>query len=105
MSLPYGFDMGLMTEIDAARDLSKDGYHSEFANSVTLSRNIIGKLAGYVEFFSRVSSESGSSWIGMFDVGFTYGLAENIQLDAGANIGLTRAAEDINPFVGLSWRF
>ena len=105
MSLPYGFGMGLMTEVDAARDLSKNGYHPEFANSVTLSRDIIGKLAGYVEFFSRVSSESGSSWIGMFDVGFTYGLAENIQLDAGANIGLTRAAEDINPFVGLSWRF
>jgi hypothetical protein len=104
-SLPYGFGMGLMTEIDAARDLFHDGYHPEFVNSVTVSRDIVGELAGYVEFYSRVSSESGSSWIGTFDFGLTYGLSENVRLDAGANIGLTRAAEDINPFIGLSWRF
>jgi hypothetical protein len=43
--------------------------------------------------------------IGTVDAGFTYALTEDIQLDAGVNIGVTRAADDWNPFLGLSWRF
>jgi len=39
------------------------------------------------------------------DFGLTYALTKNIQLDAGINIGITRAADDWNPFVGVSWRF
>jgi outer membrane putative beta-barrel porin/alpha-amylase len=37
--------------------------------------------------------------------GLTYWLSDNLQLNAGVNIGLTRAADDYNPFVGLAWRF
>jgi hypothetical protein len=29
---------------------------------------------------------------------------QDIQLDGGINVGLTRAAEDVNPFLGLSFR-
>jgi hypothetical protein len=39
------------------------------------------------------------------DFGLTYELTPNIQLDAGINVGVTKAAPDFNPFVGLSWRF
>ena len=42
---------------------------------------------------------------GTVDLGLTYGLTDNIQLDAGVNIGLTASADDINPFLGLSLRF
>jgi hypothetical protein len=37
--------------------------------------------------------------------GFTYALTRDIQLDAGVNIGLTDAADDVNPFLGLSLRY
>ena len=40
-----------------------------------------------------------------FDTGLKYLSAENVQLDAGVNIGLTEAAEAIQPFLGLSVRF
>jgi hypothetical protein len=74
-------------------------------NSITISRDIIGDLAGFVEFFSAVSTEEDSEWIGTVDVGLTYALTEDIQLDAGVYIGVTRSADDVNPFLGLSWRF
>jgi hypothetical protein len=32
-------------------------------------------------------------------------LTQDIQLDGGVNIGATRTAPDVNPFVGLSFRF
>ena len=62
-------------------------------------------LAGYVEFFSLVSAETGSDWVGTVDIGITYALSDNIQLDGGVNLGVTRSADDINPFFGISWRF
>ena len=105
VSLPAGWGMGLMTQFDLVRDGDDSGYHSEFVNTVTLSHDIVGKLGGYVEFFSSVSTERGSGWVGTVDLGLTYALTDDIQLDAGINIGVTRAADDWNPFVGLSWRF
>jgi hypothetical protein len=105
VQLPLGIGMGLMTELDVARNFAKEGYHPEFINSITFSRDIIGKLAGYAEFFSLVSTESGSAWIGSIDVGLVYALSSDIQLDAGMNFGVTRRAEDLNPFLGVTWRF
>lgn len=106
VELPAGWGMTLMTEVDFPRDEPDDGsYHASFVNSVTFYHDICGKLGGYVEFYSEVSTEEGSRWIGTVDLGFTYGLTDDIQLDAGVNIGVTDAADDINPFIGMSWRF
>ncbi len=105
VALPGGWDMGWQTEADFRRDESGNDYHAEFINSITFSHDIAGQLGGYVEFFSNVSTESGSCWVGTVDLGLTYALAENIQLDAGCNIGITRSADDLQPFTGLSFRF
>ena len=105
VELPAGWGMGLMTQLDIVRDGASSSYHPEFVNTVTFGHDIIGDLGGYVEFFSSVSAERGSSWVGTVDLGLTYALTKNIQLDAGINLGVTRAADDWNPFVGLSWRF
>ncbi len=107
VELPLDFGMGLMTEFDCNRDATGNGHHAEFVNSITFShdRVVVKDLGGYLEFFSLVSSERGSRWIGTVDLGLTYGLSEHVRLDAGVNIGVTKAADDVNPFVGLSWRF
>jgi hypothetical protein len=104
-ALPYGWGMGLMTQVEFNRDEGGRGHHGAFVNSITFSHDIIGNLAGYAEFFSSVSAESGSDWVGTADVGFTYGLTKDIQLDAGVNLGVTRSADDVNPFLGISFRF
>lgn len=101
VELPYGWGMGVMTEIDIA--YREDGsYGPDFINSITLSRDIVGNLAGYGEFFSQLSD---GELIITLDAGLTYALTEDIQLDFGCNFGVTEAAEDFQPFVGLSIRF
>ena len=105
VELPGGWSLGLMTEVDFLRDEAGAGHHAEFINTITFSHEIAGELGGYMEFFSAVSTESGARWVGTVDLGLTYKLTANIQLDAGCNFGVTRAADDLNPFVGLSWRF
>jgi hypothetical protein len=105
VELPKGWGMGLMTEFDFLRNDADSGYHTAFINTVTFGHDIYGKLAGYCEFFSEVSTEHDSRWVGTVDLGLTYGLTDDIQLDTGVNIGVTKSADDFNPFVGLSWRF
>ncbi len=97
--------MGAMTEFDFIHNSLTSGYHTGFINSITFGHAIIGKLHGYLEFFSNVSTEHTSGWIGTVDCGLTYLLAENIQLDAGSNFGVMDAAYDINAFSGISVRF
>lgn len=105
LTLPAEIWLGMMTEIDIVRDDDNSGNHSEFVNSVTLGHAIVGELAGYVEFFSSISAQSSSEWIGTFDAGVTYGITPDVQIDVGLNIGVTNSADDLNPFTGLSWRF
>ncbi len=105
VELPGGWGMGVMTEFDFMQDADGSGHHAEFINTITFGHDIIGRLGGYVEFFSAVSTEADAEWVGTVDLGLTYGLTDDIQLDAGVNLGVTRSAEDVNPFLGLSIRF
>jgi hypothetical protein len=105
LELPAGFGLGSMTEVDYIRNVARSGHHPEFVNTITLGHGLGFELEGYIEFFSSVSTERNSSWIGTVDVGFTYALTPTIQLDAGINLGVTRAADDLNPFVGISFRY
>ena len=104
VSLPAGWDSTVMTELDILRDGNNAGYHAEFVNTITFAHDIYGPLGGYVEFFSLVDTDGGE-WIGTVDGGLTYAVTPDFQLDAGINVGVTRSAPDINPFVGLSVRF
>lgn len=103
--LPARWGMGAMTEVDFIEDADGSGHHAEFINTLTFGHDIVGNLAGYIEFFSLVSTDDKSPWIGSVNFGCTYGLTEDIQLDAGINIGVTSSADDLNPFCGISWRF
>lgn len=105
LKLPGEFELDAMTEFDALHNGTR-GYHLNWVNSVALHRDLIkDKLNGYVEFFGSVSREPHSGPVETADVGLLYLLAPNVQLDCGINFGLTRAAVDYNPFVGLSFRF
>jgi hypothetical protein len=104
LRLPADWEIGTEIAVVHARNSARDGYHQEFIQSITVGHDI-GKWSGYLELFSDVSNEPHAGWVATFDCGVTYRLTRNVQLDAGVNIGLTEAADDLNPFVGLSVRY
>lgn len=105
VDLGSGMGLGLMTEIDILKAEDGRGYEPTFVNSATLSFELTRQLGMYVEAFVERSTESGAETIVTFDTGVTYAVTDNLQLDAGANIGVTDAADDLNVFVGLSQRY
>lgn len=105
VDLGNDWGMGLMTELDINKDEDDSGYHAEYVNSITFSKGLTDSMGMYAEFFTSKSSESGSDWANTLDFGMTYGIGDNVQLDAGVNIGVTEAADDLNPFIGATYRF
>lgn len=104
VELPAGWGMGAMTEVDFVSD-GTGGHETEFVNSLTFARDLTRRLGGYIEFYAVASRAPGFKWRGQADLGFTYALREDTQLDFGCNFGVTNSAPDYQPFIGYSRRF
>lgn len=108
--LPYardlgnGYGLGLMTQMDRVRDQEDRGYSTSFINTATIGVDLTEKLGSYYEIATERNSDLGR-WIVTFDLGLTYAVTDDLQLDAGMNLGLTDAADDFNPFIGFSYRY
>lgn len=105
VELPAGWEMNLQTAFHSLQNSESHGHHAQFDNAISFGHGIVGKLAGYVEFFTAVRTERGQDWVGTLDFGLTYPITDNVQFDCGVNIGLTPAADDWNPFTGITVRF
>jgi hypothetical protein len=105
VELPYGWWMVLSPEVDCARDVHAAGYHPGLANTVYFCHQIAGKLSGYADLLACVSTETPSNWMGVLDFGLSYALSRNMQVDLGLGVGVMCGADDLNPYLGYSFRF
>jgi hypothetical protein len=94
--------LGLMAEVDFVRGPDDPSYQTEFLHTASLSFPIVGELNGYVEYAGIAST--GATYLAFADLGLTYQLNDNTQLDAGVNIGLSDSADDFTVFSGISVR-
>ena len=84
---------------------TESSYHTEVLASASFSYEWSEKFGTYNEIAGRFNTENSRGDPVVLGTGFTYKLAKDVQLDAGVNVGVTPAADRINPFVGLSVRF
>jgi len=105
LELPAGFYFGFTTRFAKVRAEEASQYHTEYQNSVALSRALCGDLDGYVEFFSAVSTERDTEWIGTFGTGLAYWLSDDWQLNATVEVGVSRWADDWYFSLGTAWRY
>jgi len=107
--LPYAiklsekFDLDLNAGIGAVHNDNTSGYRPEYLASASLGQDWTEKLSGYYEFFGQFNTPRGTALI--LATGLTYQVAKNLQFDTGINFGVTKAADRLNPFVGVSRRF
>jgi hypothetical protein len=107
ISIGLGEDwtVSTMAQVGRVKNSADEGAHTQFVSTLSLGGRLTDRLAGFVEVYSESRSETGSPWIATFGNGVTYASSTNTQIDAGINFGLTDAAEDFNPFLGISVRF
>lgn len=105
LSLPLDFSLTVMAEFDAVFNPDRDGYDLDFVHTASLGHDLIGDLAGFVEYVGAAASHGGEDYRASIDAGLTYGLTPDIQFDVAVNFGLTRAAEDLRLLAGISVRY
>lgn len=99
-------DLGVGYNAGVVAVANDDGgtHHAEIINTISISHGLVGPLTGYVEFFTSVPTAHSGEWVGTVDAGVLWLLAKNFQIDTGINVGVTRAADDLQVFLGFSWR-
>lgn len=105
VELSNEFSSAFMIEFDSNRSAADDRYVVDLVHTATVGRNIIGDLGGYVEYAGFMNLNGDEDYRGYFDAGLTYGLTPDIQLDTGVRVGLTKAADDLGLFAGISLRY
>jgi hypothetical protein len=104
IKLPDDFELGLNAGVAQANDDDDQGYYTQYLSTASLGYDWNDKLGTYYEIAAQLRNDE-SKDIVVAATGITYKIASNVQLDAGSNVGLTSAADRINPFVGISGRF
>src|ERR1700758_269876 len=65
----------------------------------------VGNLSSYYEVVGRFGMRDPLGDVVIVATGFSYQAQKNLQFDAGINVGVTRAADRINPFIAISRGF
>ena len=112
VEVPFGFDLSdavsleFAPRVEAAADADRHGRHLAFGSvagvAVDLSRvwNMTAELAA-----SRDDDPSKHRTRELAGLSFGWTPGRNFQLDAGANVGLDRAAPDLEVYAGIVRRF
>jgi hypothetical protein len=87
----------------AARHVGSGDYNAELSGALQLNHAFSDGLTGYIELAaSRLEHEDTAATL---DIGAALLTGPTTQFDAGANIGVNDAADDINVFLGWAHRF
>jgi hypothetical protein len=105
LRFPEKLYLGLETGLELRKDILTERYHPEIPASISLAFPITKELSGKAEFAAVYSFEPGAPWVGVVSLALLYDLGDDLQLDLGINLGVTSAANDFNPFVGIARRF
>ena len=106
INLPANFQVGIQAEFDAIRNDADTRYEAAFTDVFYLGYTFLDKkFTVYGEWYNRVNQGPDSVVDGEVDTGLIYYIGKNAEVDFGCNFGVTRAAPDYQPFVGLSVRY
>jgi hypothetical protein len=103
--LPHGFEFGVMPIFNVLRNDDDRGNHFQAGGAVMLGRALTEHVDGLVEFIGLAHARRDTPWEGVFNTALTWNVTKDWHLDAGVRIGVTRAADDWRPFLGMSWRY
>ena len=111
LAMPVSFPMSgsvavtFGPEVDLVANASGDGRHLALVNLVNLSAPVAPQLTLAGELWTNFNFDPGETVTqASADGALAYTVSDDLQLDLGANIGLTRDTPDIEVYAGFSIR-
>jgi hypothetical protein len=104
--LPDDWTLDITSEVDILENAAQNGTHANYQNLINFSHPVFSDaLTGSVEFWSDVDKDHATPNQYTLDFSLAWLVSDNFQLDVGINIGLNKAAQDVQPYLGISQRF
>jgi hypothetical protein len=103
MKLPGEWKIGMQLEGDRLKDKELNALHTEFLQSLTLSREVVKHLDGMAETYYTYNFKD-KHWANFLNAALQLEAAKDFKVDAGLNYGLQHDAEKTY-FLGMSVRF
>lgn len=104
-TLDTRYSLSGMTQLQLLRAPAQAGFYSAYANALVLGVDFGGSFSGYAELYTCKPDTGNRRWQNSFDLGLIYAVSDSLSIDTGTNLGLTRAADDINVFIGMAFRY
>ena len=106
IALPQDWTLTLQTEMDFLENAALNGTHTNFSNLINFTHPLFDpSLSIELEVWSDVDNDAGMRPQYTGDPSLIWQISDNAQLDCGINVGLNKAAPDMQPYVGISQRF
>lgn len=100
------FSVGATPEVDWIADGDGRGHHASMAQVVSLGWAATNRLSLAAELWGQWDWDpAGTAKQSSLDGSVAYAVSDDVQIDAGANLGLTRQTPDSEFYMGLSVRF
>jgi hypothetical protein len=105
LKLPRGFELSVMAEADFVYNEDADDYGVEFIHTASISHDIAGGLAGYLEYVGIAPHGTGDGYQAIASAGLTYMLNPDWIVDFGGTVSPSDSADEFTLFAGTSFRF
>jgi hypothetical protein len=106
ISLPENWGLNFQTEMDALERGDLTGTYLNYQNLVNVSHPLFfDNLTGYVELWSNIANDAQTPPQCTTDLSLAWAIKDNLQLDVGVNLGLNKAAPDMQSYMGIAQRF
>lgn len=86
-------------------DTSNARYDFVLLTTAELIVEVLDRITGYAELAGTATTAGSSAYDASLNLGGLLYLTNDVALDAGLNIGLTRAADDFSVTIGITVRF
>jgi len=111
LAVPVSYSLGgpvsatLGPEVDAIADIDGHGYHPVLVNVINMTASVTNRLAITGELWSSFNFDPAETITqASADAAVAYAVLKDMQVDAGANFGLTRETPDVEIYFGISIR-
>ena len=105
VSLGGRFELGLNAGVDVRRDDPSRGWEPQVLLSASLGCDWTERVGTYYEIAAVVNRGDPAGQMLNLNTGVTYKVGRDVQLDTGLSLGVTRASDPVEIFVGVSVRF
>lgn len=94
-----------LLEVDYLWNAANEEYYMVLASSMGISVPFTHWLSFFGEFYNTQSYDKNGEWMAQGHGGLIFTFAHNYQIDAGASVGITENAPDLNASAGITARF